>query len=430
MKTLFKIAWRNLWRNKKRSFITIISIFMAVLLSIFMRSMQKGSYENMTKAGISQVGYMQVQGKGYWDNQSLNKAIVFSDDLKEKIAQVSNVKNQTAKIQSYSLASSGEKTKGSLVNGILPEQENEQNGLASKLVWGHYLNQNDDGVLIAQDLARYLNIIKVETEIVYSLDSLETSTLEHISLINDTLTLIGSGYQGITAAGIFPVRGILKFPTPQENSGLIYMTLQNAQYTYSPYVPDLVTSISIDINNIDEIEETQAELKAMLGDKYDVMLWSEMLKELVQSIQSDNVSGIIMLGILYMIVGFGLLGTVLMMTMERRREMAVMISVGLQRSRLAIILTIESIILGVLGVLVGISLSYPFVYYLFLNPIPLEGEMAEMMANYNMEPVIPFSMDFSIFYNQALTIFILAMLIALYPFITAFRLKLISSFNK
>jgi ABC-type antimicrobial peptide transport system permease subunit len=160
------------------------------------------------------------------------------------------------------------------------------------------------------------------------------------------------------------------------------------------------------------------------------MLWSEMLKELVQSIQSDNVGGIVMLGILYMIVGFGLLGTILMITMERRREMAVMISVGLQRSRLAIILSIESIILGILGVIVGILISYPFVYYLFLNPIPLEGDMAEMMTSYNMEPIIPFSMNFSIFYNQALTIFILAMGIALYPLITAFRLKLISAFNK
>ena len=429
MNTLFKIAWRNLWRNKKRSFITITSIFMAVLLSIFMRSMQLGSYQNMTKAGISQVGYMQVQGKDYWENQSLNKAIVFSNDLKEKITQVPNVKNQTARLQTYSLASSGEKTKGVLVNGVIPDQENEHNGLAKKLVWGEYLQQNEDGILIAQDLARYLNIIKVDIETIYSADSVETK-IEHISLLNDTLTLIGSGYQGITAAGIYPVRGILKFPTPQENSSLVYMTLQNAQYTYSPYVPNLVTSIAIDIEDKDKLEDTKLALKSVLGDKYDVMLWSEMLKELVQSIQSDNVGGIVMLGILYMIVGFGLLGTILMITMERRREMAVMVSVGLQRSRLAIILTIESIILGILGVIVGIIISYPFVYYLFLHPIPLEGEMAEMMASYNMEPVIPFSMDLSIFYNQALTIFILAMLIALYPLITAFRLKLISAFTK
>lgn len=430
MKTLFKIAWRNLWRNKKRSFITITSIFMAVLLAIFMRSMQIGSYDNMTKAAISQVGYMQVQGKGYWENQSLNKAIVYSDKLKESIGQVSNVKGQLARLQNFCLASSEDKTKGAFISGIIPTVEDEHRGLTKKIVWGNYLTDTDNGVLIAQDLARYLGIIQVDKEVVYSADSLEKNTIETITLLQDTIAIIGSGYQGITAAAIFPVSGILKFPTPQENGSLIFMTLENAQYTFSPYVPNLVTSIAIDLKDKDEMEETRAQIQSLISDKYDVMLWGEMMVEIVQSIQSDNVSGIIMLGILYMIVGFGLLGTVLMMTMERRREMAVMISVGLQRSRLAIILVIESVVLAILGVIIGILISYPFVYYLYLHPIPLEDELAEMMATYNMEPVIPFSIDFSIFYNQALVIFILALLIALYPLVTAFRLKLIQAFHK
>ncbi len=430
MNTLFKIAWRNLWRNKKRSLITIVSIFLAVLLSIFMRSMQIGSYDNMTKAAISQVGYMQVQGKGYWENQSLNKAIIYSKELKETINEVENVKSQIARLQSFGLASALNKTKGALISGIIPDIEDLHQGLKKKIVWGSYLSDNDKGVLIGQDLARYLGIIQVEKEIIYSVDSLEQTTIEKITLLNDTLAIIGAGYQGNTAAAIFPVTGILKFATPQENTSLIYMTLENAQYTFSPYVPNLVTSIAIDLEDKNELEQTQSDIQLILNNKYDVLLWGEMLIEIVQGIQSDNVSGIVMLGILYMIVGFGLLGTVLMMTMERRREMAVMISVGLQRSRLAIILVVESIILAILGVIAGIFLSYPFIYYLYINPIPLEDEMAEMMASYNLEPVIPFSMNFSIFYNQALVIFILALFISLYPLFTAFRLKLIKAFQK
>jgi len=430
MKTLFKIAWRNLWRNKKRSIITIVSIYLAVVFSIFMRSMQLGSYENMTKAAINQVGYMQVQGKGYWENQSINKAIIYSDNLKNSIAQVPNVKSQIAELQNFCLTSSEDKTKGALIIGINPEIENEHRALAKKLVWGNYLKENDPGVLIAEDLARYLGIIQVDIENTNSTDSLEQKKTEKISLLKDSLVVIGSGYQGITAAAIFPVSGILKFATPQENGSLIYMSLPNAQATFSPYVPNLVTSIAIELNDKDEIEQTRAEILSHLNKKYDVLLWSEMLKEIVQSIQSDNISGLIMLGILYMIVGFGLLGTVLMMTMERRREMAVMISVGLQRSRLAIILVIESIILAIIGVIVGIILSYPLVYYLFLHPIPLKGELADMMATYNLEAIIPFSLDFSIFYNQALVIFIIALAIAFYPLITAYRLKLVKAFHK
>lgn len=430
MKTLIKIAWRNLWRNKKRSLITITSIFLAVLLSIFMRSMQKGTYGNMTKAAISQVGYMQVQGKDYWDNQSLNKAIIYSNKLKKSIQKIPNVKSQLARFQSFSLASAGNKTKGALVSGIIPDVEDQHRGLTKKLVWGSYLNERDNGVLIAQDLARYLEIIRVDKEYEYSADSTTKETIEKIQVLNDTLTIIGSGYQGITAAAVYPVRGILKFSTPQENSSLVFMTLENAQNTFSPYVPNLVTSIAIDLNNTDEMEQTRQALKTQLGDKYDVMLWSEMLTEIVQGIQTDNMSGILMLGILYMIVGFGLLGTILMMTMERRHEMAVMISVGLQRGKLAITLIIESFILSFIGVIAGLVVSYPFIYYLYLHPIPLKEEMAQAMAGYNLEPVIPFSMKFSIFYDQAMVVFILAMLISLYPLVTAFRLKLIQAFHK
>ncbi|MFH1000911.1 MAG: FtsX-like permease family protein, partial [Bacteroidota bacterium] len=389
MKTIFKIAWRNLWRNKKRSLITIVSIFLAVLLSVFMRSMQLGSYENMTLAAISQVGYMQVQGKGFWENQSINEAIIYSDDLKEKIYGVSNVREQIPRLQNFSLASSAEKTKGALVIGVNPEIEDKHQNLSKKIVWGNYLAENDYGVLIAHDLAKYLGLIKVEKVIIYSSDSLSKETIEIIEVLNDTLVLIGSGYQGITAAALFPLTGILKFATPQENGSLIYMTLENAQSTFSPYVPNLLTSVAIDIYEKEKMEQTRNEIRAQLNDKYDVMLWGEMLVEIVQGIQSDNISGIIMLGILYMIVGFGLLGTVLMMTMERRREMAVMISVGLQRTRLALILVVESVILAIIGVIAGILISYPFVYYLYLNPIPLKNELAEMMASYNMEPVIP-----------------------------------------
>jgi ABC-type lipoprotein release transport system permease subunit len=430
MKTIFKIAWRNLWRNKKRSLITIVSIFLAVLLSVFMRSMQLGSYENMTLAAISQVGYMQVQGKGFWENQSINEAIIYSDDLKEKIYGVSTVKEQIPRLQNFSLASSAEKTKGALVIGVNPEIEDKHQNLSKKIVWGNYLAENENGVLIAHDLAKYLGLIKVEKVIIYSSDSLSKETIEIIEVLNDTLVLIGSGYQGITAAALFPLTGILKFATPQENGSLIYMTLENAQSTFSPYVPNLLTSVAIDIYEKEKMEQTRNEIRAQLNDKYDVMLWGEMLVEIVQGIQSDNISGIIMLGILYMIVGFGLLGTVLMMTMERRREMAVMISVGLQRTRLALILVVESVILAIIGVIAGILISYPFVYYLYLNPIPLKNELADMMASYNMEPVIPFSLEFSIFYNQALVIFIIALFIAIYPLATAFNLKLIKAFHK
>ncbi len=422
MKTLLKIAWRNIWRNKRRSLITMSAIFMAVLLSVFMRSMQKGSYEMMIQGGVNQVGYIQVHKKGYWDNQSINRALILSEDLQNKIKKVENVKELNPKFMNFGLASSGNQTKASLVQGVQPSQEDKYIGLSKKVIWGTYLSENDKGILVAENLATFLNLAKITKD--SSINELgETIINKKVKILEDSLVIISSGYQGISAYGLFPVRGIVSLPTPQENSRLIYMSLTEAQYFFSPYVPNLTTAVALDLKDAHQLEDTKTLLEQKLGDKYEVMTWSEMLSELVQSIQLDNAGGILMMGLLYVIVGFGLLGTITMITMERRKEMAVMLSVGMRKVKIIGMMIIETIILGITGVIIGEIISLPFIYYLNLNPIPMQGEIANMMEMYNMKPELPFSMQPDIFINQGLVVLIISIIVSIYPIISILRLK-------
>jgi ABC-type lipoprotein release transport system permease subunit len=320
MKTLIKIAWRNLWRNKKRTFITTSSILLAVFLAMFMRSMQIGSYDNMILAGITEVGYIQLHDSGYWDNRSINRSFIYSETLKEKIKKVKNVSSLTPRLETFALGSYGEQTKGVMLIGTDPEIENNQTHLANKIVKGRYLNKNDNGILVAEKLSKYL---KVD--------------------VNDTLVLLGQGFQGITAAGKYRIVGILHFPSPQMDNQMVYMSLSNAQDLISPYVPDILSSVSIMLHKPSRLEQTINELKISLGDEYEVISWRKMLTEIVQAIQSDNAGGIIMLAILYIIIAFGIFGTVLMMTMERRKEFAVMVAIGMRRGKLAKVVLSETI---------------------------------------------------------------------------------------
>lgn len=422
MKTTLIIAWRNIWRNKRRSIITISAIFMAVLLSVFMRSMQKGSYEMMIEGGIKQVGYIQVHKNGYWDNQSINKAMILTPEIQKEIESVENVKQLNPKFMNFGLASSGEQTKASMILGVEPDKENNYTGLSKKLIWGNYLSQEDQGILVAENLAVFLKLAEIKKDTVYD-EKGDFQIHKDVKMLEDSLVIISSGYQGISAYGLFPIRGIVSLPTPQENSRMIYMTLPEAQYIFSPYVPNLTTAVSLDLKDPDKLQETQAELAQKLGDKFEVMSWSEMLTEIVQSIQMDNASGILMMGLLYVIVGFGLLGTIIMITLERRKEMAVMLSIGMQKGKILSMVLTETIILGLSGVFVGELLSWPFIYYLNLNPIPIQGEMAAMMETYNMEPVLPFSMNPEIFINQGLTVLIISILVAVYPIMRIKNLK-------
>jgi ABC-type lipoprotein release transport system permease subunit len=422
MKTTLIIAWRNIWRNKRRSLITIAAIFMAVLLSVFMRSMQKGSYEMMIQGGINQVGYLQIHKNGYWDNQSINKAMILTPKVEQKIGEVENISDINPKFMNFGLASSGEQTKAAMIMGILPQKEDDYSGLSKKLIWGNYLNEKDNGVLIAEKLAVFLKLAEIEYDSTINKKG-EVTLKPHINILEDSLVIISSGYQGISAYGIFPVRGIVKLPTPQENSRMIYLSLNEAQNIFSPYVPNLTTAVALDLKEPNQLEQTKSVLLQKLGDNYEVMTWKEMLTEIVQSIQMDNAGGVLMLGLLYVIVGFGLLGTVIMITMERRKETAVMLSIGMQKTKILLMNVMETAILGFSGVIVGILLSWPFVYYLNLNPIPIKGDMAGMMETYNMEPVLPFSMDPEIFIDQGLTVLIISFIVVLYPVFNIIRLK-------
>ncbi len=404
MNTLLKIAWRNLWRNKRRTIITAASVFLAVFLALFMRSMQIGSYEIMIESVVKEVGHIQVHDSGYWESKSINNSFIYSSSLKEKIESQPNIELAIPKLETFALGSYGQSTKGFMLQGIVPDLEDPRKKISDKLIAGRFLNENDEGILLAEGLARFFNIG-----------------------INDTLVIIGQGYQGISAVGIFPVVGIVKYPIPKLNNLMAYMSLGKVQEVFAPYHPGLISALVIDLKNENDLSLEAISLNEIIGNDYEVMPWTVMLPEVVQQIEGDNVGGIIMLAILYIIVAFGIFGTILMMTMERRKEFAIMVAVGMHRSKLAVVVCLETIAIGLLGIASGIIASFPFLKYLYHNPIPLTGDTADMMLEYNLEPVMPFSLEMSIFTNQGMTILVLALITALYPIVFVNRFKILKA---
>ena len=151
--------------------------------------------------------------------------------------------------------------------------------------------------------------------------------------------------------------------------------------------------------------------------------WDELQPELVQMIEGDRAGGILMKLILYMVVGFGILGTIIMMIAERMRELGVTIAVGMQKTTMSLILYIETILTGILGSAAGIAGSIPVITYFYKNPIPLTGDAAETIIQMGMEPYLYFSMNIPIFYNQALIVLFLSMVIGLYPIFKVSKIK-------
>jgi len=398
------LAWRNIWRNKRRSFITIASITFAILLACIMRSMQLGSYERMIQnAAQFYTGYIQIHKNGYWAEKTIDNSMIQNDSLLELVNNIKGVETAVPRVESFVLASFGSKTKGSLVLGIVPEKENQLTHLKEKLVKGKYLVKGDKSILLAQGLAEYLKID-----------------------VGDTLVVIGQGYHGANAAGLYPIKGIVKFPIPVQNNQTMYLNLTEAQWLFD--VEGRLTSISLVIDKANNTDRIVEEINRQVDtSKLEVMGWKKLMPDLVQGIEIDNLSGRVMLWILYTVIGFGMFGTFLMMTAERMYEFGVMMAIGMKRLVMQWIIIMEMVMMASLGVVSGIAISLPFLIYYHYNPIYFSGEAAEAIESFGIEAAYFFSLQPALFLNQAWAIFIMAIILGFYPVYAIQRLKPVSA---
>ncbi|MBS4035121.1 MAG: ABC transporter permease [Ignavibacterium sp.] len=398
MWTYVILAWRNLWRNKRRTLIAASSVFFAVVLALLMRSMQTGYYDYMIDSSVrTYTGHIQIQGKDYWEKRSFEESMTLDDEMITKVNQIDGVEMSVKRLETFSLISYGMVTRVVQVVGINPEEEDKLTSLKSRIVKGEYLSNDSPGIILAEGLADLLN-----------------------ADIGDSILIYGQGLYGITAAELIPVQAIVRFSLPAQNKAYAYLSLSYAQWVYS--ATDRITSLSIMLDNRKKINSIQSEIKTLFettnensGDVYDIMTWEELSPELVQYIQVDNAQGIIMLGILYIVIAFGIFGTIMMMTAERVKEFGILISVGMKKWKLYLVTTLETIFISFIGVVAGALVSLPLVIYFVNHPIPLTGEMADTMLAWGFEPILPFALYPGMFFAQIWTVLAIAMVSGLYP---------------
>ncbi|MDG2684717.1 FtsX-like permease family protein, partial [Vibrio parahaemolyticus] len=145
-----------------------------------------------------------------------------------------------------------------------------------------------------------------------------------------------------------------------------------------------------------------------------------------QQIALDKAGGIFLIYILYGIVGFGLFATILMTTLERQREFAVMLATGMLRSKLIGLISIESLFIAIIGIVLGLIVSAPVLGYFYFNPIEITGEAAQVMLESGFEPIVPVSLEPHLLLNQIIVVLIILSLCLVYPMIRLLRLPIAS----
>lgn len=403
---LLKLAWKNMWRNRHRTAIAMASIFFAVLLTVVTSSLQKGVFDNMVKNVVSfYSGYLQVQHRAYWDERILDNTFLDSELLRENIKSDPSVTAMAPRLESFALASSEELTKGCMVVGIKPAEENLITGLAGKVSQGNYLDTGDRGVLMGEGLAQRLRV-----------------------QINDTIVLLGQGYQGATAAGKYPIQGLIKFGSPDLNNQFLFLTLPEAQLLYG--AENRLTSYVLGLGNSDRLDEAEASLQARMETDLTVITWEEMMPEMVQHIETDQGSMHIIQGILYLLVALGILGTLLMMMIERKYEMGMLVAIGMKKFKLMQLMVVESVVTVLSGCGLGLLVSLPVVYWLKEHPIRFTGEIGDVYEEFGFEPIFPATLDADIFLAQGLLVLAVGLVLSLYPIVRIARLDPVDAMKK
>ena len=395
---IFKLAWKNIWRNRRRTFITISAIAFAVLFAVGMRSMQQGMEEQMLDSIVNNnMGYIQVHNNGFWDEQTLDNGFYGDDISIDQIKALKEVVAVDKKLETGTLSSNGNVSRGTFVMSYDQAKELPKK-ITNNITAGTFPEMGKNQVLMGEELAEYINVE-----------------------IGDTVIFLGQGYQGATAAGLYTLSGTIDLHMPDLNKIIAYMRMEDLQEFIS--APQLLSALLIEIKHPDRIDRTIKEIEKIVGDGFEVMAWYEMNPELKQLLDTSAAKGWIMNFILYMIITFVMFGTILMATQERRYELGVLLAIGMKKWKSMVMVVIENIIINVIGVIVGVGIMTPIAYHFHNNPIVIQGEQAELMESMGFEAVIPFSIDPSIALNHASIVLILSILLLLYPIFSIRKLK-------
>ncbi len=400
-----KLAWRNLWRNRKRTLITVSAITFAVVAAVFMQSINRGSHEVMIDNMVRfHTGYVQLQDYRYDAEPSLDNSFFFDDEIRDRVKKTyPETELVLPRIETFMLAGNEHTTRGALVLGILPEQEDAFSGLKNHLADGRFFDPAEQAAVVTKGLAERLQLS-----------------------IGDQLLLIGQGRFGMSANGLFEITGILDHPLRDMNNQTVYIPLETAQFLLS--ADDHITALLVHPGGERHVRAAaNAFNEEFSGDDLKAYTWPEMMPELLQLLEFDLVGAYFMSGILYIVIGFGFFGTILTMTLERTKEFGVLVSVGMSRVRLGMVLFLETLFISITGVISGVVAAWLILYWFYLNPIELSGEIAETVIEMGWEPVLPMSFAADQFYMQGLIVFVIAMFVFLFPLIKIMRLNILEA---
>ena len=366
-----------------------------------MRGIQLGTYDLNIKTAVELFsGYLQVQVKGYNDTPKLSSSFTEDNDLASALKNTKDIQAYSSRIYADGLISFKDNSRGVAIFGIEPNKEKKVTT---------FLENVDEGKFFDSDTS---NEIVVGSQLLENLNA----------KVGDFIVLLAQGFDGSLGNQKFKIVGTVRLGVQELEATVVFMGLKTAQSLLA--MKNKVNVIAIKASDLSKLKEIETNLSSQIKNKGLVVLpWNEVNPELQQAIQLDNVSGILFLGILIVIVAFGILNTVLMSVTERFREFGVVLSIGMPQKKLTYLVYIETMFIAVIGLIFGNLLGYFVNYYLMLHPIVFGGEIKRLYELYHFLPELRSSLRVSIFIYVSLSIIGISVISCLYPAYKVYKLE-------
>lgn len=350
------LAWRNIWRHKRRTWLTAGAIAFAAILIVFIIPIQEGGYAQMIDLSLRVFpGHAQVQAHGYQDRPQMHNTIANARTLAEKLRRSGHYKAVSVRTQGFALVSSADRSYGASVVGVQPDSEKEVSIIPDLLKKGRFLSaDNALEAVVGSAMARNLKVKP-----------------------GDELTVLGSSKDGSVAATILTVVGIFDSGSNEFDRYFVEIPLGTFQDTFG---------MGNSAHNITVIGESLKKQAVMLEhlrhdigrDDLVVLGWDKLMPGLKEAIDVDRVGGYIFYVILLVIIIFSIFNTFLMSILERTKEFGLMLALGTRPRRITGVVMLESFLLTLIGLSIGTLIGIAITLYLdSIGGMPYPADVAE-----------------------------------------------------
>jgi putative ABC transport system permease protein len=407
---LLQLAWRNLWRNRRRTFITMAAIAFGYAMLLFVACLMAGLRWQMIQNGTCLVmSQVQIHAPGYYPNRALQKTLGGRQgtDVSALLAAVSadsRVSAVAPRVYGYALLSADHRSAGVQLMGVVPDQEPRITTLNTQIAKGSYLTaQVPKGVVIGDKLASTIGI-ELNSEIVLLTQAADGS------MGNDVYTVVGILHTGLDAL----------------DRGLVLMSLSSLQDLLH-LAPARIHEVGIKLNNISAATKVAAALQLRLGKilPVRVMAWPELAPELANYVQFNHGVTVVLFFIFFLVAVIGVMNTMLMAVYERTREFGMLMAVGMRPAQVIRLILTEAAGLGIASLVVGATLGVPLLWYLQVHGLDLGGATGEVVsvAGVVVGHLWYGRQDFTAYSEAALGLAATLLISALYPAWRAARLR-------